>query len=738
MNNNLLSAFTVFGISLIGVCGLQAQDSTVTVAITPEVVISATKTAVAANLVPQQIKSISANEIALQNAATTADLLQNTGAAYIQKSQQGGGSVTLRGFEANKVLFVVDGVRMSNAIYRAGHLQNIITLDANMMESMEVLYGAGSTAYGSDAIGGVVSVFSKNPKLNNRGGNAFVRYGSVNQEVSAHVDFNVGGNKWASMTSVTGSRFDDLRKGANYDIFYKDYKNIDNCNKYVQRFDGKDSLLTNNDVNLQRGSGYSQYDFMQKILFQPNGNNKHLLNVQYSTSSNVPRYDRLQNFATTPKYSEWYYGPQNRMLATYRFEHTGDYKIADKIVVQPAYQIIGESRFTRRFKNDILNAQIEKVSVASLNIEAYKKFNDAQNLAYGAEVTHNTLVSVGENRNLATATVALAVSRYPNAQLLTAGLFASHRYNLTQNIALTGGLRYSFTRIDAQFNPLFYDEKLTKATQQNDALTWNLGATADLGNGFWVSALASTAFRAPNVDDMGKTFEQNNGTLQVPNATLCPEKVFHKELSLQKRFGNNNFANNSFVGLNVFHASLNDAIAVRPYTQNGSDSTTYNNVKYKMVASANVNAAETYGASFDAKIGFTRNWSTSLNATYTRGNDLTNNTRLDHVPPIFGNFAINFQNNLWNASVFSRFNTWKHLAEYKLAAEDNEAFATAAGTPAWVTANVRVSKKITLTNTQSLTAQLAVENILDSYYRTFASGIGAAGRNVSLTVRYGF
>ena len=157
-----------------------------------------------------------------------------------------------------------------------------------------------------------------------------------------------------------------------------------------------------------------------------------------------------------------------------------------------------------------------------------------------------------------------------------------------------------------------------------------------------------------------------------------------------------------------------------------------------MVANANVNAAETYGASFDAKIGFNRIWSTSLNATYTRGNDLSNGTRLDHIPPVFGNFAINFENNSWNASVYSRFNTWKHIDEYKLGAEDNEAFATADGTPAWATANICVSKKFALGETQALTVQLAVENILDSYYRTFSSGISAAGRNVSLTLRYAF
>ncbi len=744
-NNNYLLAFTLVGISLLNVCNLHAQvkdsladhDGVPDILDMEEIVVSATKLPVIKTYIPQQIVTITAAEIASQNAGNAADVLQNASAAYIQKSQQGGGSVNLRGFEANKVLFVVDGVRMNNAIYRAGHLQNIITIDPNIMENMEVLYGAGSTLYGSDAIGGVVSVFSKKASLNTKNGNAFTRYSSANQGFTTHVDFNFGSKKWAFLSAATASNFGDLRKGANYDIFYKndkiDYKNSNNCLNYVARINGKDSILTNEDANLQRGSAYAQYDFMQKILFQPNAKNTHLLNVQYSTSSNVPRYDRLQNFATTPKYSEWNYGPQNRFLATYRFEHFGNYRLADRIVVQPAYQIIDESRLVRKYKNDVLNANIEKLNIASLNIEIYKQFNQKQNLVYGAEMVQNNLLSVGENRNIVSSINQRAVSRYPNAQLLTGGVFAAHRWRMNDAITLSGGLRYSFTKIDALFDTLFYDKKLVKTMQQNDALTWNLGATANLSNGFWCAAMVSTAFRAPNVDDMGKIFEQNNGTLQVPNANLRPEKVMYKELSLQKRFGNQ-----THIDFTVFHASLSDVIAVKNYSQNGSDSTMYNGTKFKMVANTNINNAETYGASLAAKIVFNRFWSTNFAATYTRGNDLTNGGRLDHIAPIYGNFGVNYDNKNWAAAFYSNFNTWKHLYEYRLNAEDNEAFATPDGTPAWATANIRIAKRFAFSSTQSLKVQFAVENILDTNYRSFASGINAAGRNFLLTLRYAF
>ncbi|MDQ4140798.1 MAG: TonB-dependent receptor plug domain-containing protein, partial [Bacteroidota bacterium] len=105
---------------------LQAQDSTRVLNL-QEVVISVNKTEERQADVPQQITIIKSKEIAFRNPATTADALLQLGNVFVQKSQQGGGSPVIRGFEANKVLLVVDGVRMNNAIYRAGHLQNSIT-----------------------------------------------------------------------------------------------------------------------------------------------------------------------------------------------------------------------------------------------------------------------------------------------------------------------------------------------------------------------------------------------------------------------------------------------------------------------------------------------------------------------------------------------------------------------------------------------------------------------------------
>ncbi|MDX5437318.1 MAG: TonB-dependent receptor plug domain-containing protein, partial [Pontibacter sp.] len=185
-----------------------------------EVVVSAGKFVQERQQVPQQVEVLTHRELHFMSQPTTAEVLQQTGKVLVQKSQMGGGSPVLRGFEANKVLLVVDGVRMNNAIYRGGHLQNVITLDNSMLERAEVIFGPSSVIYGSDALGGVLHFHTLQPKLSRStkghlSGSAFTRYATAPNEKTAHVQLNYGRQKWGSLTSVTVSDFGNLRQGSN-------------------------------------------------------------------------------------------------------------------------------------------------------------------------------------------------------------------------------------------------------------------------------------------------------------------------------------------------------------------------------------------------------------------------------------------------------------------------------------------------------------------------------------------
>jgi hemoglobin/transferrin/lactoferrin receptor protein len=150
-----------------------------------EMVVSANRIPEQRRTIAQQIKVMGPGVITNLNVQNSADLLVNSGVVAMQKSQQGGGSPMLRGFEASRVLLVIDGVRMNNAIYRAGHLQNVITMDNTVLDRAEILFGPSSTVYGSDALGGVIHFYTRSTELSNDKpkytSNAFILYSTVNQ-----------------------------------------------------------------------------------------------------------------------------------------------------------------------------------------------------------------------------------------------------------------------------------------------------------------------------------------------------------------------------------------------------------------------------------------------------------------------------------------------------------------------------------------------------------------------------
>jgi hemoglobin/transferrin/lactoferrin receptor protein len=690
------------------------------------IVISANRTAELKMDIPHQIQIIGKKQIARLSPQTTADLLQNSGEVFVQKSQQGGGSPVLRGFEANKVLLVVDGVRMNNAIFRGGHLQNIITMDPAALDRVEVMYGAGSVIYGTDAIGGVISLFTVRPRLNERKSGGFMRFSNANRGATAHVNVNVGAKTWASYTALTVNQFGDLRSGAQGPM-RRDYPGFGDRRFIVERIDGRDSVLTNADVNLQAGSGYQQLDLLQKVLFTPNDRFTHTFNLQFSTSSNVPRYDRLTEESNgLPRFAEWYYGPQTRGLASYEFAWQANQKWADLVRIIPSYQRVQESRNDRRFNNAKRNERVEYLNIGALNLDIFKNIGEHE-LRYGAEWVINALQSEGRRWDLDTRTASPLQSRYPDGTYTTAGVYATHRWEiLGKKLILTDGLRYSRFRMDVEFDPTFVELTDIRIVQQSaGSLNYNIGMVSNLNNGFRVSAMVSSGFRNPNIDDAGRFFEASGDGLVLPNPNLKPEQIQHRELSLG--YQNRGF---EWAGT-VFHSSLSDAITVRPTTYNGQNTITFAGLDYQPLTTVNVAQAQVWGVSANSQLRIST-WFVRGSIAYTQGRDLSLRLPLDHIPPLMAQLRTAWEQKKWRLETDILYNGWKRIADYSPSGEDNPQYATPDGMPSWWAWNVRGSYQVN----QRWRVQGAVENLLDRRYRVFASGINGAGRNLVIGVYY--
>lgn len=720
----------------------EIPPDTVKISYLDEVVVSANKIPEQRRSVAQQIKIISPAVLLNLNAQTSADLLQNTGVVAMQRSQQGGGSPILRGFEASRVLLMIDGVRLNNLIYRGGHLQNVITMDNNIVDRAEVLFGPSSTVYGSDALGGVVHFYTRNPELNKKlSGNAFSRFGTVNKEKTFHVDVNSGGEKFASLTSFTVSDFGDLRMGKKTNPALGEAFGLRKF--YARRLpdNSGDELVANSDPYIQKGSGYTQYDFLQKFLFAQNERVQHILNFQFSTSSDIPRYDRLTDNKTPGgPLSEnlanavWYYGPQKRLMSSYQVKINGLGALADGLTATASYQSIEESRHNRGFGSANLNHRTENVNVIGLTIDLNKVLGKNR-LQYGFDSQFNTLTSTAHRVNILTGVQTPLSTRYPNGDnaMNFMAVYLTHINELTDKLTLTYGGRVGTSHLqstfvnDGAFNDLPFSEanQLNITSSATSSIIYRPDAT-------WKLAFsANSGFRAPNVDDLAKIFDPAAGSVVVPNKNLSPEKTVNLELGITKQFlFGMSWENNFYV------TQFTDIIVTDRFTFNGQDSILYDGVLSRVTANQNKGKANVTGLSSIIRREMANGISFSASYNLTRGRIKTDttDTPLDHIAPAFGRISVGYSNPKLRSELFANFSAKKSKDDYSLSGEDNAQYAPADGMPAWWTLNLRASYNLN----KWITLQAGIDNILDLQYRTFASGINSPGRNFFGTLRVKF
>ncbi len=718
----------------------QTTDIELTVAVInlQEVVLSANKSEEKYRDLPVRIDIIPARQIQLSNPQSTADLMQQNGTVFVQQSQLGGGSVVLRGMETNRVLMVVDGVRMNNAIYRAGHIQNIITIDPNTLSRVEVVHGPGSVIYGSDAMGGVMHFYTKNPVLSTNGkvyssGNAMLRYSSAANEFSQSYSVNIGGKKIAALLGGSTKSIGDLREGSKRDSKYGDWgKRL----YYAERIDGKDVMTTNSDPFVQKGSGYSQYDLFGKVLFKPTEHYAMTLNLQYSNSGNIPRYDRLTEMSgATLKYAEWYYGPQTRMLISLKNEWSKPAKLYDNAIVTAAYQNISEDRISRGFGKSKTKHQEETVNVLSLNADFMKKIFSKSELRYGLEGILNLVDSKAYNKNINTGDVTYdAATRYPDGgdNMKNIAAYATNNWEISPKLIFSQGIRFNYIALKAKYTQEMMD--LIKfpfdATmkQDNTAVNGSLGLVYMPGNGWRITTNLSTGFRAPNIDDLTKLNDSNSSDqlIIVPNPELKPETAYNAEVTLGKTFGD--FLQFEVTG---YYTLLANAFVTQPFLYNGQDSIVFDGTLSAVQAMQNVDKASIYGFEANTLAQITKSLSLRSTLTYTYGHVKTEDVPLDHIPPMFGLTSFKLELSKFTGEFYARYNAWKHIKDYSPSGEDNEAYATVDGMPSWFTLNLRAGYQFN----RNISLQAGLENILDKHYRNFASGISAPGRNVFVTLR---
>lgn len=705
-----------------------------------ELVVSATRWNQRKDLQPVKVTSMSFEESNEYNLQTAADMLVLTGDVFVQKSQYAGGSPMIRGFATNRLLYSVDGVRMNNAIFRAGNIQNVISLDPFAISSTEVLFGPGSVSFGSDAIGGVMVFSTLRPRLSLTTspevfGSATFRMASASGEITGHAHAGVGWEKWAMLTSFSTTNFGDLKQGLHGPKDYiMPYVVIP---AYVHEGEIKDQVVANEDTRLQSPSKYSQYNLMQKVRYAPARG----WNMEYafhlSETSEYARYDRHQRMRNgLPRYAEWNYGPQQWMMNHFNVSHTSPTIIYDSLKIDIAWQRFAESRISRELNKPLRETQLERVDAWSVNTDFIKTFHDKIDFSYGMEYVQNKVVSTAEALDLSTETVHDIPARYPHANWISLGLYAQAEWRAHRTLNIAAGLRYNHYIINSDFSKVGYKVPFEHLQSSNAGnVSGNIGINWRPSSAFLLRLNYARGFRAPNVDDMGKLFDSADGYVTVPNPSLQPEYADNFEVGFATHFS-------SWLRFDAtaYYTRLGNAIVRRNYIFNGQSSMQYQGELCIVQALQNAAVSRVWGIQLSLQSRFARYFYVDAHFNWQRGFEELDDGQVSpsrHVAPMFGRAAIGFDNKKICIEAFTAFQGMRDA--YDMPEEERtktEIYAKDengnAYSPAWVTINMRLSYAIL----KNLKLNATIENISDARYRPYSSGISAPGRNFTASLTY--
>jgi hemoglobin/transferrin/lactoferrin receptor protein len=433
-----------------------------------------------------------------------------------------------------------------------------------------------------------------------------------------------------------------------------------------------------------------------------------------------------------PVSAVWNYGPQIWQMNQFSVQHLGDKLLYDALTFRIAHQYFEESRIDRNFSGSNryrLRTQVEKVNALSINIDLKKTLKKGI-LYYGLESVGNKVSSQATAKNIQTEAPILVADRYPQAQWNSYAIFGNYQYPISKKYTAQLGIRYNLFNMEADFsrNLAFFPFTFTTSTIRNGAFSGNAGLVISPDDKTKISLNASSGFRAPNVDDMGKLFDFVAGEVVVPNVNLSAEKAYNGEINLSKLIGNA-----LKIDLTGYYTYLKDAMVRRATKVDGKDSILYNGKMSKAYSIQNAAFAEVFGFhvgfEIDLPLGFYVNSRYNVQIGKEEMNSgATSESR--HAAPAFGLSTLGYKKGKMNIqlnAVYSASVPYENLNEEErqkpaIYARDENGKPYS---PSWYTLNM----KGMITVFKSTTLNIGLENLTNQRYRTYSSGIVAPGFN---------
>lgn len=500
---------------------------------------------------PGSIDVIGAAEIAELGYTGVADLVRFTPGVYVEGdlSRLGTSGFNIRGIGGNRVLTQIDGIPTAEQFDFGPFSVTQYSIDLDMLESAEIVRSAGSALYGSDALGGVVSLVTRSPRsylggeaqyFSLRGG-----YDSRAGEASESLVYARGNDTWQASIVFThrdGAELDNQGGIATEDLTRTTPDPIDRRQDNGLLKVGRTAASSQLDVSLEWFDGKTETEALSgRNPGSPFG----------SAVRDFDAVDTQERQRLSIEQSLVFPNPVHQIL------------VADSLIWRAFWQRAETEQNTDEIREGILGLSdrdgllIFEQETLGFELEARKGLGDSsrQSLTYGIALKRDTFDQLRDRSEFVIESGAPVLTSlvfptkyFPESDVQEIGAFVQAELELWNGrLRLIPGVRYDSYDLDANQQDAIYlsgnPGTPEPAEITDNAISPKLGAVLSLSNELSFFAQYARGFRAPPMSAVNNGFTNHAGgyrTLANPN--LDPETSDNLEVGLRGNFSRGSFS----------------------------------------------------------------------------------------------------------------------------------------------------------------------------------------------------
>ena len=633
-----------------------------------------------------------------------------TAGVWIQESNLGGGAPIVRGLFGNQILILVDGVRLNDSTTRFGPNQSLNTLDPAIVERVEVFHGSSSVLYGSDAIGGVIAIWTRRTWPTGEGGGTEVtgsfggRYDTATEGSRVFLDTEIATERVGVFGAVSTEDWGDLTAGDGFEQPFTGYDNV--------------AAFGSVDVDLDEFRSLRVTGLLHRDFDVPR------------TFSVVPGFGQDQ-----ASFSFYEFNLQEREQILVALDDAAGGLLGDTMEARFFARRYDEERDRIRTGSDTRTFSRTEVATLGLGVDWTKALGEDHFLTFGLDLESDDVDSFSVRTDLTSGVRTSGNGDFaPNARYTSYGAFVQDEWTRWAPTYLTFGLRFS------GFDFAFDDGGGGRERGDFTNVSGSVEVARDLSDSVRLNATVAQGFQAPNLEDLANDGDFAGGT-EIANPDLDPAESLLVETGVEVR--RSTWSTNAA----LFYTRIDDYIG-RRLTDVG-DPTQAGDETYLR---SNAGELRLYGIELAASarpLGLDSPWSTELVVNWVRGRQFddaidpnTGRAPLDgvdarRIPPLNGRVGLGWedQDDLF-AGVDRAALTFLWAAEQDELNPDDltDPRIDPDGTDGWTTWTLEFEGRLA----EGVFWDLALVNLFDERYRVHGSGLDGAGRSLVVGLRVAY